>query len=71
MSAGITSVIVAAWAVWNYIDWGNDYYILTNQRVVWLEKVVGIYDSRQEAPLSTVLSVGVETDQTRPAAGLR
>ncbi len=36
---------------------------MTNQRVVWLEKVVGLYDSRQEAPLSTVLSVGVETDQ--------
>jgi hypothetical protein len=64
LGAGISSVIIAAWAVWNYIDWGNDYYILTNQRVVWLEKVVGVYDSRQEAPLTTVLSVGVETDQT-------
>jgi hypothetical protein len=31
--------------------------------VVWLEKVVGIYDSRQESPLSTILSVGVETGQ--------
>ncbi|HEX9841031.1 MAG TPA: cyclic nucleotide-binding domain-containing protein, partial [Anaerolineales bacterium] len=48
---------------WVIIDWGNDYYIVTNQRVVWLEKVVGIYDSRQESPLSTILSVGVETDQ--------
>lgn len=55
-------VIMILWAVWRGIDWGNDYYIVTNQRVVWLEKVVGIYDSRQEAPLSTVLSVGVETD---------
>jgi hypothetical protein len=36
---------------------------VTNQRVVWLEKVVGIYDSRQESPLSTILSVGVETSQ--------
>ena len=45
------------------IDWSNDYYIVTNQRVIWLEKVVGLYDSRQEAPLSSILSVGVETDQ--------
>ena len=50
------------WAIWNWIDWGNDFYIVTSQRVIWLEKVIGLYDSRQEAPLSTVLSVGVETD---------
>ena len=55
---------MVGWTIWRGIDWGNDYYIVTNQRVVWLEKVVGIYDSRQEAPLSTILSVGVETDFT-------
>ena len=49
--AGLLFVIIAAWGLWNWIDWGNDYYILTNQRVIWLEKVVGVYDSRQEAPL--------------------
>ncbi len=48
-------LIIAAWAIWNWIDWGNDYYILTNQRVIWVERVLGFYDSRQEAPLSTVL----------------
>jgi CRP-like cAMP-binding protein len=48
--------------IWNTIDWGNDYYIVTNQRVVWLEKVVGIYDSRQEAPLSAVQRINVQTD---------
>ena len=52
---------VLAWIAWRTVDWGNDYYIVTNQRVVWLEKVVGIYDSRQESPLSTVLSVGLES----------
>jgi hypothetical protein len=62
--AGILFVGIAGWAVWQWIDWGNDYYIVTNQRVIWLEKVIGIYDSRQEAPLGTVLSVGVETDVT-------
>jgi len=48
--------------VWNGIDWGNDYYIVTNQRVVWLEKVVGIYDSRQEAPLTAIQRINVQTD---------
>jgi hypothetical protein len=49
------------WAIWLIVDWGNDYYIVTNQRVVWLEKVVAIYDSRQESPLNTILAVAVET----------
>jgi Cyclic nucleotide-binding domain len=61
--AGILSfVAIVLWMIWLWIDWGNDYYIMTNRRVVWLEKVVGIYDSRLESPLSTILSVGVETD---------
>ena len=48
----IALVLVLGWIVWSYIDWGNDYYIVTNQRVVWLEKVIGLYDSRNEAPLT-------------------
>ena len=31
------------------LDWANDYYIVTSQRLVYLEKIIGIYDSRQEA----------------------
>lgn len=53
---------IIGWGIWQYIDWTNDYYIVTNQRVVWVERVVGIYDSRQEVPLATILSVNVETD---------
>ncbi len=65
-AAAMSLLAVAGWIAWVVIDWGNDYYIVTNQRVVWLEKVIGIYDSRQESPLSTILSVGVETGQIRP-----
>jgi hypothetical protein len=59
---GFLLVIVAAWAVWLYLDWSNDFYIVTNQRVVYLEKVIGLYDNRQEAPMSTILSVNTESD---------
>jgi len=59
---GVALLLDILWIAWRVIDWGNDYYIVTNQRVVWLEKVVFLYDSRTEAPLSQVLSVGVETD---------
>jgi hypothetical protein len=37
--------------------------------VVWLEKVIGLYDSRNEAPLTEILSVGVETDLIGRALG--
>jgi CRP-like cAMP-binding protein len=70
LSGAVTPLAVAAlaliaallWGIWQAIDWSNDYYIVTNQRVVWVERVIGIYDSRQEVPLSTILSVNVETD---------
>ncbi len=66
---GLAVLGSVAWLVWNAIDWGNDYYIVTNLRVVWLEVVLGLYDSRTEAPLSTVLSIGLNTDQLGRLAG--
>jgi len=60
--AVIIVIVLTVWIIWLILDWGNDYYIVTNQRVILLEKVIGIYDSRQEAPLQTILSVGMETD---------
>ena len=62
IAAVVSLLFLGGWIAWLVVDWGNDYYIVTNQRVVWLEKVVGIYDSRQESALSTVLSVGVEAN---------
>ncbi|HEX5943922.1 MAG TPA: cyclic nucleotide-binding domain-containing protein [Anaerolineales bacterium] len=62
IAAVVALLFLGGWIAWLVVDWGNDYYIVTNQRVVWLEKVVGIYDSRQESALSTVLSVGVEAN---------
>lgn len=47
--------------IWNWVDWGNDYYIVTNQRVVWLERVIIFYYSRREAPLTQVLAVNVRS----------
>ena len=64
IAAVIASLLfIALWILWYVLDWENDYYIVTNQRVVWLEKVIGIYESRQESPLNTILSVAVETTQ--------
>ena len=54
---GISDSGAVLWGIWNWIDWGNDYYIVTDQRVVWVEKVIWLYESRDEAPLTTILAV--------------
>ena len=58
----IISILSLALVAWRWVDWRNDYYIVTNRRAVWLEKVVGIYDRRQETPLHWVLSISISTD---------
>ncbi len=55
-------VIAAIWAVWRAIDYANDYYVITDERIVWIERVIGIYHSRQEAPLGAIKSGRVKTD---------
>ena len=54
---------------WKVLDWSNDYYVVTNRRALWIEKVVGLYDSRREAPLHMVLSVSLRTDAITRALG--
>jgi hypothetical protein len=51
-----TAVVGAAalWAIWRFFDWRNDFYIITDERIVWLERTIGLYDSRQEAPLVAI-----------------
>ncbi len=53
--------MILFWFIWTWVDWSNDYYIVTNERVVRTEKVIALYDSREEAPLSTILSVNSDT----------
>lgn len=60
--AGSACIVIATViGAWNLLDWSNDYYIVTSQRVVWLEKLVFLYESRREAPLTQVKSVNVRT----------
>ncbi|MBN2044987.1 MAG: cyclic nucleotide-binding domain-containing protein [Anaerolineales bacterium] len=63
----IISVIILIpafiWMIWVFLDWRNDYFILTNQRVIWLEQIIFQAAARQEAPLAAVQSVDVKTTQ--------
>ncbi|GAP15365.1 protein containg cyclic nucleotide-binding domain [Longilinea arvoryzae] len=58
-----TALIGAAWVTWVAFDWSNDYSIITNRRVLFQEKIILIYDSRQEVPLDAVLADDVTTSQ--------
>lgn len=46
--------------VWRVLDWENDHYILTTQRILHIERVYFLFESREEAPLSRIQDVSVE-----------
>lgn len=50
--------VLAAWAA---LEWTNDYFIITRERVLVQKKLIGFFDSRQESPLSAILSTGLDT----------
>ncbi|HLB46028.1 MAG TPA: cyclic nucleotide-binding domain-containing protein [Anaerolineales bacterium] len=52
-----------AWFYWNWVDFHNDWYVVTNQRVVDIDKVVLFYDSRAEAPLPMVQNTAIRTTE--------
>ncbi len=60
--AGVVGM-AGLWAIWRFFDWGNDYYVITDERIVWLERTIGLYDSRQEAPL-----VAIKSGETKSGA---
>jgi hypothetical protein len=60
---GVGILLALAWLVWSYVDWANDYYVVTCNRVVFQERVVLFYDSRQESPLSAIQSTTTNTSQ--------
>lgn len=65
----LSFVFYGSWGVWSWIDWGNDFYIVTSERVAWVEKVVWLHDQRREVPLGSVLSVNISTHQLQRLIG--
>jgi hypothetical protein len=59
----ITIIISCLWCVWLWLDWKNDYYLVTNERAAWVEKVIWLHDQRREVPLQSILSVNISTNQ--------
>jgi membrane protein YdbS with pleckstrin-like domain len=51
--------LVSLLALWFFIDWLNDRYIVTNKRVAFEERVMFVFETRTEAPLRMVQNVEV------------
>lgn len=56
---GIAMLGCLLWAGYRAIDWWNDTYIVTNKRVVHLNKVLFLSDSRNEIPIEKIQSQNV------------
>ncbi|MFU8827272.1 MAG: cyclic nucleotide-binding domain-containing protein [Brevefilum sp.] len=69
ITLGVGLPVSLLWLVWTFVDWQNDYFIVTNKRVVWIEKIAMIYESRQEAPLRTIMSVGIHRSRVGTMLG--
>ncbi len=56
----ISFFVSAIWLAWNINNWANDFYLITSKRMVWVERVSGFYESRQEAPLGTLFLLALK-----------
>ena len=48
-------------SIWAGLEWTNDYFFITAERVLVQKKMVGFFDSRQESPYNAILSTGLES----------
>ena len=62
VSAGILWALSVFMIVYNFFDWRNDHYIITNRRVLHVERVLMTQEERDEAPLERVQDVQVFQD---------
>lgn len=53
------SVIPGVWIAWFFIDWQNDYYVVTDKRVVRRERILFLRDDESNVSVSQVQNVSV------------
>ncbi len=61
--AYLASALLAASSIglciWLWIDWYNDYFAITNRRVVHLDRTILVRESREEAPLERIQDISI------------
>ncbi len=63
---GTAILMLTLWIAWRAADWENDRYIVTDKRVIHIEKVPFIREKRDEAPLGMIQDVSVEMKGLMP-----
>lgn len=56
----VLMLVLVPWLAWVVADWLNDYFIVTNQRAIHIEKVILYKEERREAPFEKVQDVQLE-----------
>lgn len=49
-----------AFIIYEYIDWDNDYYVVTDQRLIHRERTLLIHDQQSEVPMNKVQDVSTD-----------
>jgi len=60
-TAGVITLIGLTASIWSFFEWRNDYFFVTNLRVVWRERILFRSSSRQEVPLRRIQSLNIQT----------
>jgi hypothetical protein len=60
-TAGFVTLVGLIACIWTFFEWRNDYFFVTNLRVVWRERILFRSASRQEVPLRAIQSLDVQT----------
>ena len=62
--SSITTLVGLVISLITYLEWRNDYFIVTDLRVVWRERSILRKTSRREIPLRRIQSLSVKTTNT-------
>lgn len=55
----LPTVMLAGWLLWLFIDWKNDYYLVTTKRLLHRELSLLRLERREEAPLTKVQNINL------------
>jgi CRP-like cAMP-binding protein len=56
----LVTVGSSLYIIYQYIDWDNDYYVVTDQRLIHRERTLLIHDQQSEVPMNKVQDVSVD-----------
>lgn len=59
----LSGIVFLIWLIWFLTEWFNDFAVVTNKRVIKLEKTIALYEARAEAPIEAIIAKDVRSTQ--------